>query len=388
MDGLDNTENNFFAFDENSMEDVDFFAIEDEAETLDESGQVVPKPAASSDADVEEEETPEEEENLFDEVEEEEEEETPGGNTNLNDDEDAPEDEVIPGESMSTLAFLEQKGLIEYELEEGETLTNERAEEILEDGLDSMFEERIEELFENVPEIVKEMNKFVLKGGDINEFLDTVAVQNQSGLKEGMDMTVEANQEAVIRHGLSEEGYDEEYIKAQIEFLKDSNRLEKHADTHFKKWDKKRKADQAAILASRQQRQEDEKKKRRALKNEVATFLRENEQITGFTVTKKDVKSLPNYMSDRTVKLENGNQITSMQRDLMRVLNSPTGSVQMAKLLRAADENGELSFDEITKETETKVVKKVRENVRRNKNSIKTQSGGNKKPRKLADYFD
>ena len=91
-------------------------------------------------------------------------------------------------------------------------------------------------------------------------------------------------------------------------------------------------------------------------------------------------------MSDRTVRLDNGSQVTGMQRDLMRVLNSPTGSVQMAKLLKAASQEGELSFDEIKKATETKVAKKVKDNVRRNK-SITSQSGG-KKTRPLADYFN
>lgn len=382
MDLNDNNDQDFFSFGEDTVSDVDFFKEEVAPVVTDEDGEIVPVAAGEPAAEVEEEEVVAEE-NLFDAIEDEDEPGEPGADApTTTDDEPA----VEAGESMSTLAFLKEKGLVEYELEEGETLTSEKAEEILEDNLDTMFENRIEELFADVPDIVKEMNKFVMKGGDINEFLDTVAVQNQTGLKEGMDMTEEANQEAVMRYGLKEEGYDEEYIKAHIEFLKDSNRLEKHSDTHFKKWDKKRKEDQAAVLASRQARLDADKASRRELKGEVTTFLKETDEITGFTVTKEDRKSLPNYMSDRTVKLENGSQITSMQRDLMRVLNSPTGSVQMAKLLKAASEDGELDFKEIKTETETKVVKKVRDNVRRKKTSIITQSVAKK--RKLADYFD
>ena len=251
-----------------------------------------------------------------------------------------------------------------------------------------MFEERIEELFDGVPPLVKEMNKFVLKGGDIHEFLDTVAEQNSTGLTENLDLEEEANQELVIRHGLKGEGYDEEYITAQIEFLKDSQRLKKHSETHFNKWKEKRKTQQTAILTAQAQKSARDKVQRRELKNKVTTFLQETDEVAGFTVTRQDKKSLPNYMSDRNVKLENGNQITNMQKDLMRVLNSPTGSVQIAKLLKAASETGELNFDEIQKTTETKVVKKVRENVRRNKKSVISQSGENSKKLRLADYFN
>ena len=235
---------------------------------------------------------------------------------------------------------------------------------------------------------MKEMNKFVLKGGDINVFLEKVAVQNATGLTQGMDMTEEANQELVIRHNLKEEGHDEEYITSQIEFLKDSKQIEKIAGKQFKKWETKNKAEQAAILSSQKAKQDSDKAQRRELKGKVATFLKENDEVTGFSVTKQDRKVLPNYMSDRTVKLENGNQITGMQRDLMRVLNSPTGSVQIAKLLKAASEDGELNFDEIKKTTETKVTKEVRDNVRRNKKSITETGGKSNKKRPLASYFD
>ena len=381
----DNNDTDFFGFGDSDVSDVDFFSVEEEegAEgTEADKSKEDPKPEDKSKE--KEEQAEEEEESLFDAAEKEEEEE---GSDEGQEAEDAPEGQE--GDSITTLSVLKAKGLIDYELEEGEELTDDRAAEIIEDSIDTLFDERIEELFAEVPDVVKEMNKFVLKGGDINTFLQTVAVQNATGLSEDMDLEDEANQELVIRQGLAGEGYDDEYITAQIEFLKDSKRMKKHSETHYKKWNDKRKVEQAAILKSQEKRQLADKAQRRELKAKVTTFLSETEEVTGFTVTKEDKKVLPNYMSDRTIKLENGNQISGMQRDLMRVLNSPTGSVQIAKLLRAASEEGELSFEEIKKETETKVAKKVRENVRRGKKSIVSQSGGSKKTKRpLADYFD
>lgn len=370
--------NDFFGFDETDISDTDFFAVEEEEQKKPEGGD--PNPEDSRD----EEEQEEEEENLFAESEEEEQEEE----EEEQEEESGKDKTSVNGESISTLAYLKEKGLVDYQLEEGETLTNEKAEELLEDSLDNLFEDRIEELFEDVPDVLKQMNKFVLKGGDINVFLSNLTQAGAGGLTKDMDLEDESNQELVIRNSLKEEGYDNEYIEAQIEFLKDSKRLQKHSKTLYSKWEEKENQKQTALLKAEEKRVNDEKIQRRELKNRVSSFLKENEEITGFTVTKDDIKSLPNYMSDRNIKLDNGNTITSMQRDLMRVLNSPTGSIQMAKLLKAATDKGELSFDEIATNTETKVTKKVRENVRRNKNSIITQSGQGFKQKRLADYFD
>lgn len=382
---MDNNNDDDFSFLEGDVSDVDFFAIDDDAPAEEDESNKNPKPEDKSKE--EEEQEQEEEESLFEDAEEEEEEEAPAGSEEEEEEEGQPTTQE--GDSITTLNMLQEKGFLEFELEEGEELTEEKAAEVLEDSLDTLFEERIEELFTDMPDVVKEMNKFVLKGGDINTFLATVATQKSTGLSEDMDMTEEANQELVLRHTLQEEGHDEEYITSQIEFLKDSKQIEKISTKHFKKWETKAKAEKQAVLKSQADRQAAEKEQRRQLKSKVSTFLKETDEVTGFTVTKQDKKVLPNYMSDRTVKLQNGNQITGMQRDLMRVLNSPTGSVQIAKLLKAASEDGELNFDEISKTTETKVTKKVRENVRRGKKSI-TESGGGKtnKKRPLASYFD
>ena len=380
-----NNNNDFTAFDETDISDIDFFAIDENAGGSEEEEEEI-KPVDKPKGD--EEEQVEEEDNLFEEGTEEGTEEEDEEGSEEGTEEEGEDSTIQEGDSITTLNLLKGKGFLEYELEEGEELTDEKAGEILEDSLDSLFEERIEELFENVPDIVKDMNKFVLKGGDINVFLQTVSAQNTSGLKEGMDLEDEDNQELIIRHSLKEEGYDDEYIASQIEFLKDSKQIEKISTKQFKKWEQKTKAEQTIILESQKQKTLANKNQHRALKTKVTTFLDETEEVAGFTVTKQDRKILPNYMSDRTIKLENGNQITGMQKDLMRVLNSPTGSVQIAKLLRAASVEGELDFEEIKKTTETKVVKKVRENVRRSKKSI-TQSGGkSNKKRALTDYFD
>jgi hypothetical protein len=391
-----NEDNNTFdGFDDSEMTDIDFFAVNDGDETPEEDKtQNPPKP---EDFSKEGEEEQEQEESLFDAAENEEEEEDEFEDSRKPKENGADESssgsgtETEEGPSIEALNLLKEKGLIQYELEENEILTEERAAEILEDTIEGeIFEQRLETLFDGLPDVVKEINKFALNGGDINEFLNAVSLNNERGLSTNLDLEDEANQELAIRHGLKGEGYDDEYINAQIEFLKDSGRMKKHSETHFNKFVKKRQEEEKAILKSQEQKKLQDKEDRRALKGKVSTFLKETEEINGFSISPSDKRQLPDYMSDRIVKMQNGNQITKMQKDLMRVLNSPTGSVQMAKLLKSATEDGELNFEEIKLDTETKVVKKVRDNVRRSKKSVISQSGGvsKRQNRPLADYFN
>lgn len=373
----------FTGFEETEVSDIDFFAVDDEDIIVDENKNENLNPDEKKEG-----EEVKQEADLFEEAKKEETEETI-----IKTDDEGNKIPVVTaeeGDSLSALAYLKSKGLIEYELEEGTDLTENLASEILEDSRDDQFEGRIEELFNDLPDVVKELNKFAIKGGDVNVFLDALTKQGKVGITSDMDMTNEENQKLVVRHGLEEEGYDEEYITAQLEFLEDSKRLDKISATHYKKWENAKALEQKAILTSQDNKAKADKSSRRELKGKVATFLKDTESVTGFTVTAQDRRALPDYMSDRTVKLENGNQVTGMQKDLMRVLNSPTGSIQMAKLLKAANKEGELNFGEIKKETETKVIKKVRDNVRRNKQGIISQSGGSsiKSKKPLADYFN
>jgi len=381
-----NLDNDFAGFLDDTSSDMDFFS---EEETTTDTVVTPTEPASDPVPEVDskgKEDSPEveQEASLFEEAEAAEESEAPEEESN----EEISEVPNLTGESISALTLLKEKGYLGYELEEGEELTEQKAAELIEDSFDNLFEEKLEELFADVPDVVKQMNKFVLKGGDINEFLDTVAVQKSAGISEGLDLTDESNQEMVVRNGLAEEGYDKEYIEAQIDFLKDSKRLEGIAGTHFKKWKTAKSAEQARVLQSNQNAAKAAKQQRRELKNKVTSFLQETEEVSGFSVTRQDRKQLPNYMSDRTIKLENGSQVTGMQRDLMRVLNSPTGSVQIAKLLQAANEDGVLSFEEIKQQTESKVTEKVRNNVRRNKKSVISGAGSKKTKKPLASYFN
>jgi len=284
---------------------------------------------------------------------------------------------------IGTLNHLKEKGLADYELEEGEEMTEEKAAEIVEDSWDNGIESRIEELFEDLPPVLKQLNQFALKGGDVNQFLSQIAQNNTQGISADMDLAVEANQELVVRDALKKDGMDDDLIASQIEFLKSSNKLEAYAkNKHSKKMEADAKANEA-LVKKQQDAAKARKNSLRKSKNDLTSNLKKMENIKGFQVTKQDQKELPSYMVDRSVKLPNGNFITNMQRDLMEAMQNEEKALVIAKLLR-----NDFDLSELQKQAETDVVKDIKNKVRRNQASPTSSGGGKNKSGKKQSLWD
>ena len=144
MDGNEHTMDDFAGFLETDISDVDFFAAEEEETETENVKDKSKKNPASEDTSKEEEEQEEEEsteDDFFEDAEQEEEESEEEESEEEESEEE--ETETQSGDSITTLNLLKGKGFLDYELEEGEELTDEKASEILEDSLDNLFEERI-----------------------------------------------------------------------------------------------------------------------------------------------------------------------------------------------------------------------------------------------------
>lgn len=370
---------------DNNIPEVDFFGESTEPASTDvtdvisevENDTVEDKTDLKTDTKKEQEETPE-----VDFFESEESQETENTETSAEDDK---ENKDTANDSVLAVKVLKEKGLIDFELEEGTELTPEIAEEILEDSFEEKVEQKIKDLFDELPQVVKDLNTYVLKGGDVKQFFNTIAKQNEVGITPDIDLSEEANQELVIRNHLKSEGYDEDYIESQIEFLKDSNKLERIAEVHFNKWKKNYEKERAKLVEEQKERERREKENRREFKKEITNFINETENLNGLKLSKEDKKVLPQYMTDRSIKLENGNVITPMQKDLYEALRDKNKVVLLAKLLK----NG-FNFKDIELNAETKVTKKIKENIRRSKIGTPSKAikgSSQKQQRSLADYF-
>lgn len=296
----------------------------------------------------------------------------------VDDDDDTPPPATTT--PIATLNYLKEKGLIEYELEGEQELTDELAEQLVEDNFDDRVETRVEELFAEVPDSVRSIMKYAIDGGDVNTLLTSMAQKATSPISEDMDMEDETNQLLVVVNNRVAEGDDKETAESYADYLKESGKLKAIAEKQHTAIISKQKATEKAQLKAVSDKKQQDKINQRKFKSELTTTVAAVENINGLPITKVDKRELPNYMADRTVKLEDGRQVTGMQRDLYLAMQDKDKSVMLAKLLKS-----DFNFDSIAKATKTKYTKEVKKNVTRS-GTIKTENV-TKKKKDLASYF-
>lgn len=372
---------NFGGF--NDAADIDFFG--EGSSTVETTEDVVdtPEPPKKEDEDdtptpppVQETEKEEEEEDFF-------------GSTALDaDDEeskkpvDTTDNEVPTGKNVSFLQELKERGLADFKLEEGEELTDERAAELIEDSYEAGLESRLEELLQELPPVTRDLVKFAAKGGNESEFLAKLGKQpSVTTISKDMDLTDEKNQEAVIRAQLKLEDHDQDYIDSNIEFLKDSGKLESFAKKYHGKLIEKDEQARAAEVKRLEEQRKQMKENQRQFKSTLAETLKTTKEINGYAFNDKDAKELPSYIGDATIKTENG-VISPFQKELFEVLQNKEQTLLLAKLVKS-----KFDFSAIARKTKTEQTRKVQDDVRRSKSSTTTGSSRNQSRKSLADFF-
>jgi len=365
---------NFTGWPGEGVAEEDFFAEVEETSEEDIQEEVESKTEPKPEEEEEEGQKPED---FFAQVEEEE---------DIQEEEEE-EESTVSTTSISTLNFLKEKGFVDYELEEGEELTDELAEELIEDSI----EERANEKLKSLPEKAQDIIRFALKGGNVEDYLKVVGRSVNTGINKDLDLEEESNQELVVRQTLRDAGEDEETIEAQIDFLKDSGRLQAYSEKKFEKWVANNQKAEAQLAKQVEQNRKAEKEAIKKAKEDLSVFIEKNPEVKGLKFTAEDKKILPSYVNDKSIKLQNGAQITQMQKELFYdIPQNKEAYIQLAMLMKNRNKDGTFNFKSIIKDTTTKVVKGVRENVRRSKTSIPGKSAGSKSTSKttaLADLF-
>jgi len=304
------------------------------------------------------------------------------------DDNEEEEAEVKTDSNISILNKLKEKGFIEFELEEGEELTEELAEELLEDKFEESVENKVKELVNDLPDEKKQAVQYLLKGGSLTDLISAFS-SNDVSIDLNINLEKEETQISTLKKLLKLEDKDDEEIETEIEFLKDSGKLKLITEKKFNKYKKEIEEDQRDFLAEQEDRKEKERIAIRESKAKISTFLTKNVEVDGITFTKEDKKSLPSYMNDKTVKLQNGTLITEMQKQLFYdIPKNDKALIQLATLLKNRNEDGTFNFDSIAKSARTKVTQEVRKEIRRGQ-SIPGNSTitGKESVKSLADYF-
>ena len=363
-----------------SVEDMDFFGEETKEEDV--TNIIVKDSATNKEGDTKIKDEDDEDETI----------ETSFFDGNLEEEEEEEEEEVSKtvnktdkkkeGESptkitnIAALETLKKKGLVEYELEEGEELTEELAEELLEEGYENAIESKIGQMISGLPQEVKDLIKFATDGGDVKELF--AKMSSNTEISEETDMDNEVNQIMVIKDQLRADGHDEEYISDNIEFLKDSGKLQTTSKKIFAKKLKNISKDREDLVEGQKQQKIALRARQKEFKKELKDTLIDSTDIKSLRFNRKDKNDLPDYIAEATVMLENGNSVTQMQRDLQLALQDKEKVLLLAKLLK-----DDFNFGSIVTDTKTKEIKRIKNNIQHSRKDTPE----NKIKRSLADFL-
>lgn len=288
------------------------------------------------------------------------------------------EDIEEKGDNVTLLETLKERGLVDYELEEGEELTEELASELIEDGFDGNVEKTVEEKIKNLPSVVKQLIKHSINGGDPNQLISSMVKQPTNTITEDMDIEDVNNQKAVIKAARKQKGEDDETIDTYIAFLEESGKLADISKKEFETVIQNKKEFLKTQTAEQAERRKQQKVKQREFKKDIVSLVNDNEQEV--KLSRQEKKELPDYIAEPTVELQNGNKISQLQSDLFKVLNDKNKTLVLAKLIK-----NDFDFTDFIADSKTEVVKKVRGI---NQDTTKKKRSSQPKKKSLADLLD
>jgi len=378
MSGTEKTIDQFAGWDDSSQQHDFFGETNLEVDAVD----VALKDDVKTEEDLAKEEEEKKEQELIDDqfkafekdapkvqTEDEEEDKTPSGKkepvTNVN--------------NKQTLEFLKEKGLVDYELEDGVELTEEDAEHLLEDSWEKALELEVEATIKDLPQDIKDLVKFASKGGNVGELLGKMIQHATSGITKDSDIDNEDVQVLAVTMDLKSQGYDQEYIDSQIEFLKEKDKLEGIAKKSYNKIIEAQENETAGQVQRQKDIAESRKKQAREYKTNITSHINSLNETGGLPLSKQDKTSLPTYISEPNVELQDGRFVSEMQADLFKVMADKDKIVLLAKLLKT-----DFDFSAIERKKQTQAARGVREAVERvdRKELSNSESGGHKSNKK------
>ena len=295
--------------------------------------------------------------------------------------EDTTSEEVTTVTPKSTLSFLKERGLVDYEEDPEKPLTDEEAENILEDSWEASLEKAVEETIKELPDEVKQLIKFASKGGDVGQLLGKMVQNATSSINKNSDISNVDVQIQAVTIDLRAQGYDQEYIDTQIEFLQEKDKLEGVAEKAFNKIIEQQETETATEVQRQKEAVETRKKLAREYKTNITSHINSLEEVGGLPISKQDKTSLPTYISEPTIELQDGRVVSELQADLFKVMADKDKIVLLAKLLKS-----DFDFSAIERKKQTAAARGIREEIQRADKTaaVTNSSSGGHKPQKKA----
>lgn len=276
--------------------------------------------------------------------------------------------------SLATLKFLKDRGLVEYEEEEGKVLTEEEANDLIEDSWDKALEVEIEATMKDLPNEVKDLVRYASKGGDVGELLGKMIRSATSPITKASDISKEETQEAAVTLDLKNQGYDNEEIADQIEYLKEKGKLEAVGTKAYNKIIATQEEEITNSVKSQQEELKAKKERARTYKANLTTHISSLSEVSGITLSKQDKSVLPSYISDPTVEMKDGRFVSELQADIYKAMGDKDKIVLLAKVIKS-----DFDFSSIERKKETAAARNIRNEIQR-ADKDKTSAGSTSKP--------
>lgn len=305
--------------------------------------------------------------------------------------EEGEEEDYELSETANMLNYLNASGYIALPEDfDVSAYSDEDLGVIMENSLNHSIQSRVEDSFNSLPPIVRELASYAHNGGDVAQFFEAIAQSHSVGAN--INIEDPTHQEYVIRNTLASQGFDENYISSQIQFLSQTNNLANHAKAYYAQA-QQQKVIEAQNLAEEQRQAEMHRiESIRQSKMRMQSFLNQNEAIGAIRLSSRDKSELVSYMTDEAYELEDGTRISSLQKDLYyEIMENHALAMQVALLLKNKGKDGLLDFSFIEKQASTKMAKRVKEGLRRTDRKAPSSSSKkvpSYKTKSLADLID
>ena len=149
----------------------------------------------------------------------------------------------------------------------------------------------------------------------------------------------------------------------------------------------KKEQDRKAYVKQVADQKETVTKNARDYKANLITHISAIDEVKGLTLNKKDKETLPSYISDPTVELQDGRVISELQADLFKVMADKDQIVLLAKVLKSG-----FDFSSLERKAVSKEARDLKGNIQNQKEITGTLSSSSlsKKAQKKAvwDYLD
>lgn len=368
------TENNFFGIEGSGVETPELEATlekvkEKDEEELKTETEIKDKKSEPKETDEDDDEG--EDVSFF-----EQEKDKPKGEEGEQDEEDDDDDEP---ESLEQA--LKEALLSGIELPEGEELTREKLDELIEQRNDALIEEAFNGVKEQGGEQAAEYLKYLASGGDPIEYhrLWKEAAEAPTGL----DITQDDGQDEVIKFYLKNytKTTSKEDINDHLEWLEEKGKKKAYAEKYQREIDADFEKRKTELVENQKNAVKLHEQKRKEAVTKIKDTLLNSEKIGSLVITKQDKSGrLLDDMTKATVKIGENNYITPLQSKLGECFKDPQKLIQLAKFVMS-------DFD--TSDIETQAATKVTKNVRKKlvTSSGKLSSQPKSRVRNLSDFF-